>query len=300
MGAPHFYKHSGLVVSSDLDLPEWAAFACAPGKPDVRIVLSDDPCPDCPTEGCDIRGDALCFAVEGVGGWQVEGGHAIRLHPGLAAQPPELRLYTLGSAWAALGYQRGMAMWHASAVARNGYAVLLCGESGQGKSTLAAALVERGANLMSDDLARVDLSDGQACVYPSATRLKLWSQAIAHLGWQDRIVQQDWYREDKFHCAAPGFKGDASPVRVAAIVSLEEGDSLECAQLTGAPAFETVLRQTLFRPEMVEALNGWGLQGAHVARIVSACPVYRLRRPRDLARLEETSACVEKLFCRHI
>ncbi len=240
-------------------------------------------------------GDSLRFAVEGVGGWQVEGGRTIRLHPGMAAQPPELRLYTLGSAWAALGYMRGAAMWHASAVMLGGRAVLLCGESGEGKSTLAAALVARGAALVSDDLARVE-AGGIARIHPSATRIKLWSEAIAHLGWEDRKVQRDWYRENKFHCEAPTAVADSAPVDLVAIVSLEEGDAVDLQSLDGAEALETVLRQTMFRPEMIEALGTWGKQGAMAAYIVAQCPVYRLTRPRDMMQLDAACEAVEGLL----
>jgi hypothetical protein len=51
--------------------------------------------------------------------------------------------------------RRDLLWLHAAAVERDGSAMLLCGRSGQGKSTLASLLCDRGWRLMSDDVAPV-------------------------------------------------------------------------------------------------------------------------------------------------
>lgn len=48
---------------------------------------------------------------------------------------------------------------HATSVAINGRAVLICGTSGMGKSDLALRLIDRGATLISDDYTVVTLVD---------------------------------------------------------------------------------------------------------------------------------------------
>ena len=298
MTLPFHYRHSGLHVASALELPEWHAFACDKGDGDVRIVLSDEACPECPSDGTVAVGETLRFAVEGIGGWQVEGGHTIRLHPGLTVHPAELRLFTLGSAWGALGYQRGFAMWHGSAVERGGGAVLVCGDTGAGKSTMAAALCRRGASLVADDLSRIEPGQTGAVLHPSSSRIKLWREAIAHFGWQDRILQRDYVREDKFHCSVPADHAGGSPVPLKAVVLLERDDDVRLERVEGGKAVEAVFRQTLYRPDTIEALGAWAAQGALAARIVSLCPVYRLLRPRDFAALDEACAAVESLWSR--
>ena len=49
---------------------------------------------------------------------------------------------------------------HASCVAKQGCAVLICGRSGAGKSDLALRLIDRGATLVSDDYTIVRRVDG--------------------------------------------------------------------------------------------------------------------------------------------
>lgn len=46
---------------------------------------------------------------------------------------------------------------HAAVVEKNGFALILCGQPGAGKSTLCAALVNRGWRLLSDEMTVIDL-----------------------------------------------------------------------------------------------------------------------------------------------
>lgn len=71
----------------------------------------------------------------------------------------------------ALG-QRRYLLLHASAVERDGRALLMTGHSGAGKSTLAALLGERGWRLMGDEFALVDLDTGALHAFPRAVSLK--------------------------------------------------------------------------------------------------------------------------------
>ncbi|HET8613423.1 MAG TPA: HPr kinase/phosphatase C-terminal domain-containing protein [Sphingomonas sp.] len=58
---------------------------------------------------------------------------------------------------------------HASCVAIDGRAVLLCGRSGAGKSDLALRLVDRGARLVSDDYTHLRRREGRLYASPPDT-----------------------------------------------------------------------------------------------------------------------------------
>ncbi|UPJ61643.1 serine/threonine protein kinase [Bradyrhizobium sp. 192] len=60
---------------------------------------------------------------------------------------------------------------HAASLAKNGAGLLLCGEAGAGKSTLALQSVDAGFQYSGDDIALID-SDGTACGIPFALTLK--------------------------------------------------------------------------------------------------------------------------------
>ncbi len=68
---------------------------------------------------------------------------------------------------------RGLEVMHASGVVLGGEAMLFVGPSGIGKSSLAAALLRRGASLLSDDAVALSLSDGALIAHFGAAALHL-------------------------------------------------------------------------------------------------------------------------------
>lgn len=77
----------------------------------------------------------------------------------------------------ALG-QRRYLLLHASAVERDGVAVVMTGHSGAGKSTLAALLGERGWRLMGDEFALLDPVTGLIHAFPRMVSLKNEATAL--------------------------------------------------------------------------------------------------------------------------
>ena len=83
----------------------------------------------------------------------------------------------------------GKSVFHASAVAIGGKAVAFFGDTGMGKSTLAAGFAQRGYQILSDDCLIVDqVQSGASSVVPSASSVRLWKdsqEALKVEGWQE-------------------------------------------------------------------------------------------------------------------
>jgi HprK-related kinase A len=71
----------------------------------------------------------------------------------------------------ALGWRRHLLL-HASAVEKDGRALIMTGASGSGKSTLAAMLGHRGWRFMGDEFVLIDLHTGDAAPFPRMISLK--------------------------------------------------------------------------------------------------------------------------------
>jgi HprK-related kinase A len=82
----------------------------------------------------------------------------------------------------ALGHRRHLLL-HASAVERDGRAVLMTGESGAGKSTLATLLASRGWRFLGDEFVLIAPDSGLAYAFPRLVSLKNESVAAARAAW---------------------------------------------------------------------------------------------------------------------
>lgn len=67
---------------------------------------------------------------------------------------------------------------HASAVLVNGKAVAFMGQSGRGKSTLAASFATNGFPFLTDDGLQLDALDKQPVACPSHASVRLWSDSL--------------------------------------------------------------------------------------------------------------------------
>jgi hypothetical protein len=115
---------------------------------------------------------------------------------------------------------RGLEVLHASGVALNGKALLIAGAAGAGKSSLAAALLRAGAQLLSDDAVALSLSTTGLTAYPGSVALQLRVAEDQQLSAEARAAQgqpvssSDGKRRYVGHDAA-------GPVPVAGLLLLE-------------------------------------------------------------------------------
>jgi HprK-related kinase A len=77
-----------------------------------------------------------------------------------------------GLNWCVSNHANHYLIIHAAVVEKDGYAVIMPAPPGSGKSTLCAALVNRGWRLLSDELALIRVGDGKLIPLPRPVSLK--------------------------------------------------------------------------------------------------------------------------------
>ena len=113
----------------------------------------------------------------------------IRWYPGPRRDGAAVRAYLLGRVMAVAAHADGALALHASAVSIDGAAIAFLGPKHVGKSTIAMALVRRGARLLTDDtLVLRFATDGLAWATPGVQRVRLWEDSARALGATTRIA----------------------------------------------------------------------------------------------------------------
>ncbi len=186
--------------------------------------------------------------------------------------------------------QKSVESLHASAVEVAGKAVVLLGDSGYGKSTLTAALIQRGALLITDDLLVLDECDGSYEAAPGARRLKLAPETANTLGitW-DSVPMVDGsgkfvYAIDESKCASSSIPIDG----IVLLTPLATHARVEPVSL--AEATRAVLGAT-FNPLHTQPDRLTRLMH-NAEKIARGTRIVRMHVPRDLPAIDNVAALI--------
>jgi ABC-type dipeptide/oligopeptide/nickel transport system ATPase component len=95
--------------------------------------------------------------------------------------------------------QKNILPLHGSAIIIEGKSYAIVGDSGAGKSTLAAAFINRGFQLLSDDVIPVRMTaENVPIVTPAYPQQKLWEESMIHFGLDANEFQPLVARDTKY------------------------------------------------------------------------------------------------------
>jgi hypothetical protein len=292
------YLISGLRVSSELELPSAIRAEGVHLDVDVTIRRTDVPAslPNPERKGGDwaSQGKRFLLDIPAVMRVLVSDGCTIDVQAEAAADPGDCVLYLLGTCFAILLHQRGRVVLHASAVAVGERAMLFCGVSGAGKSTIAAMLGRRSYPLLNDDVCNLSpLSNGEYAVYPDGRMLKLWGTSLEYLqrkGTPESMVRRD---TDKYYMAPEQVDLTPRPVGGVYILKTSDEEAATLERLTLAEA-TVELSENAYRPTLVHSMNMTAAYFAASVSIQRHAGVFRLSRSMNFARADEALDLLEQ------
>ena len=284
------YRVYDLRVRSALPLPFDPLPEPGGTRPDVTVRLGTVPAelPDGPgsitrTAFWQARPGAFRMELPEMARYLVTNGRDVLVEP-LGGSEDDVAVFFASSPFTALLQQRSVFTLHAAAVEDPAGAVLLLGRAGVGKSSLAAALVERGYPLLADDVTGVvPGADGGPVALPAFSRHRLWAHTLDEMGWRDRALRRVRADVDKFWLPA---LAATEPLPVCAAIVLAEGDHFGLEPVPPDSALWLLCSYT-HRRRVMAAL---GQRRAHFQAAIAVArrvPVVRVTRPPQPFLLDE-------------
>lgn len=206
-----------------------------------------------------------------------------------------LHSYLLGQALSFALLNRGIEQWHASVTVHDGEALVLLGDSGMGKSTLAAALIQAGGQLLTDDMLVMRSGGGRVMGFPGPPRLKLMPEAARSTIGLPRRRRRMHPRVKKLLLPLES-NGSFGAVPVRRIYVLARGRQIEMRTLSERQACLALVGNAFNIAVRDPGRLGGQLRSA--ATIAQGVRVKQLKYPRDLRQLARVSEAVLSDFRR--
>jgi hypothetical protein len=174
----------------------------------------------------------------------------------------------VSSAVSTLLAMRGDLVLHAAAIEAEGRAVIFCGPTQRGKSTLARALGEAGRRLLGEDGIAIELRKEGSTAFPGARGV--------------RVRRRDEEGRNRTDLLPDPGRGEPDPCPVAAIVLLgERGERLAVERM------ESVRALAMLTPNLIHSGSraAIGAAFANLATLLGSTPAFAASLPDDLDSL---------------
>ncbi len=261
---PFDYIAYGLQISSNAPIPGFLREGRKP-EPDVVVEFINEktaePSPHWAAEEpwfrsgeCGIdgrphlriwrRAGGYCFVYDDGTRIEVSGAASrIRAYSPAALSFADTACYVAGPALGFALRLRGVTAIHASAILCNAGAVLFTGDSGAGKSTIAAAMSLSGCPVITEDIAAVVESGGRFGVRKGYPRVNLWPDSVSALfGCPDALpeIASPWPKR-YLAIDVDEFRAMEDPVPIRAIYFLTERTKTAGIEVAGMKPSDAAL-----------------------------------------------------------
>lgn len=293
------YTAYGLNISSSLKLPELVESNFESEDVIIRFAKLESSPLGASTEYYSFAAEeeGMYLFWQEIGTILISEGREIIIDPVLDRDESRLRLFILGAAMGTLLHQRGYTVLHASAVSIAGKAVVFTADKRRGKSTMAAALHHRGHHLIADDVVAIDFKiENKPMIYPAFPQLKLWPDAVSHLGKNPNdLPQLTKSMEKRDYLPKQDFV--RHPLVLKQIFVLGQSSQIEIKPLAPQEIIFYLLRNTyitrfgssLLKPGDTSYLF-------KLTKLAQKVSVKHLLRPNNIELLSEVARTVEDLL----
>lgn len=292
------YKSFGLEITSEICFPElFETNFEGHGDLDIEIGNLSEIWNEKvnPNSQVFVKKYLVLFKIPGLAIFCIQNGKSIIFSPELNADQEKVRLYLLGTCMGTLLLQKKILCLHGSAVAIDGKAYAFVGESGAGKSTIAAAFAVKGYQLISDDVIAINFDDqNNPLVMPSYPQQKLWEESLIEFGMNSKNYKPLFERETKY--AVPVKNPIKVPIPLAGVIELnvlENDSTINYERLDGLHRVQTLFRHT-YRSSFIRKLELSNWHFREIVKLINKIKMSKLSRPKNQFTAHEMVSMVLK------
>lgn len=296
------YTGYGLKVLSEIEFPELMPDDFE--QADITITLGVIPAdmrakvnPD-KSSSAVLQQDFI-LNIPSVGLYYASQGKNILVEPNENSDESSLRLFLLSNALAAILVQRNQILLHASSIIHENQLILFLGDSGAGKSSIAAELSKRGFTVFSDDvcvLKSFHKNDKTVEAIASYPMMKLWDDTINVLK-DDQFEKKHKIRpemEKYSHFFHSSFDSKAYPIKKLFFLHpVNEIIPYESRKVSGLEAFEWLGKNT-YRRQFILDHEMQKLHLEAISRLISSAEILLMSRSMSDSDISSFTDFVEK------
>jgi hypothetical protein len=278
------------------------------GPPDVTFTCRVEPLEDVPAEVLwppGAAGDVVLYRCDGafVIRFTDISTFALRddsIEARLARREDDylVEIQLLGMVLALWLEQRGVPALHAAAVAVGDRAAAFLGSRGSGKTSMAAAFLREGADLLTEDLLAIQPLAGRVLGHPGYPQMRMWPDQARHfIGDVDQLptVHPAFakVRVPLSRLTLGSLSMQPRPLRAVYVLDRQDRSvaSVSITPVSQGDAVMELIRSS-FVPELLHATGQDARRLPVLARTAVTVPVFRLRYPHGLEHLSETCRVV--------
>lgn len=292
------YKIYGLIIRSDMEIEELisvnqfsnydATISLAKVPRHIENIVYDG-------EKVKYSREKFYLHIQDVAHFYVAHGTLVIVELEGKGRLSEVKAFLLGSCLGILLSQRNTIAIHGGAVAINGAAIIITGETGAGKSSLISAFINSHYKFLADDVVALEKEkNGDVAAIPAFPQQKLCRDVMKIMGYQIEAGSLIDKQRDKFTISVRrSFLPKSVPLKAIYEINVIDKGNVRVEELIGTAKLILILKN-IYRIEIISLENFEPEYFKKCIQIAKAVKAYKITRPKNKFSLDEQVMLIEK------
>lgn len=228
----------------------------------------------------DKEDDSTYFYKNTVGQFLISKGRFVTYQRSAGAHKELLQITLEGPVLGILMHQRQLLSLKGSSVVWRNQGILICGNIGVGKSSLAAALCLKGASLVSDHFSSITIQKDIPYTCPMSNQIKLWEESLKVLNIPAKGLKKVRSELPRYYWPSINFQKNQYPIQKIIILSIHNQSNYRIKKLDMVNA-HAALTEFLYPNNYLNNLTPLNQKNMYkLFDVVRHCEIFQISRPQ--------------------